>query len=230
MASKVNTASGIMYVAAPFVITGSVAASGATGTITSDGYVYGKTFLYVGAAGSTSRIGSTADGKLTVANNAGSIGATFDLTTDTLVKVWGLNGTTGGALQVGRGLPGTKSLRFIRGNDAEEPTFGFHTDATATNNLVFGVSSVNRVVLSNNGTTDIPLGVIVSSAGAFGFSSTTDAAAGTLSNAIYSGSGSPETVVAAKVGSLYLRTNGGAGTCLYVKESGSNTNTGWIAK
>lgn len=43
------------------------------------------------------------------------------------------------------------------------------------------------------------------------------------------GSGSPEGVVTAQVGSLYLRTNGGAGTTLYVKESGTG-NTGWIGK
>lgn len=44
-----------------------------------------------------------------------------------------------------------------------------------------------------------------------------------------SGSGSPEGVLTAPVGSLYTRTNGGAGTTLYVKESGSG-NTGWVAK
>jgi len=44
-----------------------------------------------------------------------------------------------------------------------------------------------------------------------------------------SGSGSPEGVVTAPVGSLYTRTNGGANTTLYVKESGTG-NTGWIAK
>ena len=43
-----------------------------------------------------------------------------------------------------------------------------------------------------------------------------------------SGSGSPEGAVTAPVGSIYLRSNGGAGTTLYVKESGSS-NTGWVA-
>lgn len=42
------------------------------------------------------------------------------------------------------------------------------------------------------------------------------------------GAGSPEGVVTAPIGSLYSRTNGGAGTCLYVKESGTG-NTGWVA-
>jgi hypothetical protein len=43
------------------------------------------------------------------------------------------------------------------------------------------------------------------------------------------GAGSPEGVVTAPVGSLYTRTNGGASTTLYVKESGAG-NTGWVAK
>lgn len=44
-----------------------------------------------------------------------------------------------------------------------------------------------------------------------------------------SGSGSPESVVTAPVGSMYTDTAGGAGTTLYVKESGTGS-TGWIAK
>lgn len=44
-----------------------------------------------------------------------------------------------------------------------------------------------------------------------------------------SGSGTPEGAVTAPVGSLFTRTDGGANTTLYVKESGSG-NTGWVAK
>ena len=43
------------------------------------------------------------------------------------------------------------------------------------------------------------------------------------------GTGSPESSVTAPVGSLYSRTDGGAGTTLYVKESGTG-NTGWVGK
>lgn len=46
---------------------------------------------------------------------------------------------------------------------------------------------------------------------------------------ITSGAGTPEGAVIAPVGSVFTRTDGGAGTTLYVKESGSG-NTGWIAK
>lgn len=43
-----------------------------------------------------------------------------------------------------------------------------------------------------------------------------------------SGSGSPEGVVTAAVSSVYRRTDGGAATSLYIKESGAG-NTGWVA-
>jgi hypothetical protein len=43
------------------------------------------------------------------------------------------------------------------------------------------------------------------------------------------GTGSPEGAVTATVGSLYIRTDGGAGTTFCVKESGTG-NTGWVCK
>jgi hypothetical protein len=46
---------------------------------------------------------------------------------------------------------------------------------------------------------------------------------------IQGGNGSPEGALTAPIGSLWLRANGGAGTTLYVKESGVG-NTGWVAK
>lgn len=44
-----------------------------------------------------------------------------------------------------------------------------------------------------------------------------------------SGNGTPEGAVKASVGTLYTRLDGGTGTTLYVKESGTG-NTGWVAK
>lgn len=44
------------------------------------------------------------------------------------------------------------------------------------------------------------------------------------------GNGSPNGVVVASPGSTYRNRLGGAGTTLYVKESGAGTNTGWVAK
>lgn len=44
-----------------------------------------------------------------------------------------------------------------------------------------------------------------------------------------SGTGSPEGAVTGSPGDLFLRIDGGAGTTMYVKETGSATNTGWVA-
>jgi len=43
------------------------------------------------------------------------------------------------------------------------------------------------------------------------------------------GNGDPNGVVAGKVGDLYSRLDGGAGSTLYVKEAGAGT-AGWAAK
>ena len=51
----------------------------------------------------------------------------------------------------------------------------------------------------------------------------------TVLSILHMGTGSPETVVTAPVGHVYLRSDGGAGTTLYIKESGAG-NTGWIGK
>ncbi len=51
--------------------------------------------------------------------------------------------------------------------------------------------------------------------------------AGTIND--YVGVGTPEGKVTAPVGSLYRRADGGAGSTLYIKESGTGT-TGWVAK
>ena len=46
---------------------------------------------------------------------------------------------------------------------------------------------------------------------------------------LLSGFGTPEGAITAERGSLFLRMDGGAGTCLYVKQTGSG-NTGWVGK
>lgn len=46
---------------------------------------------------------------------------------------------------------------------------------------------------------------------------------------VYIGQSTPEAQISAGVGSLFLRTDGGASTTLYVKESGT-ADTGWVAK
>lgn len=52
---------------------------------------------------------------------------------------------------------------------------------------------------------------------------------GTLLDGWFSGTGDPNNVVTANVGSFYSRRDGGASTSFYVKETGTG-NTGWTAK
>ena len=46
---------------------------------------------------------------------------------------------------------------------------------------------------------------------------------------MFRGTGTPESIITAPVGSRYIRTDGGVGTTFYVKETGTG-NTGWAAK
>ena len=52
---------------------------------------------------------------------------------------------------------------------------------------------------------------------------------GTAGPKLCAGSGTPESAVIAPIGSMYMRSDGGAGTSMYVKESGTG-NTGWVGK
>jgi hypothetical protein len=47
---------------------------------------------------------------------------------------------------------------------------------------------------------------------------------------IYTGAGSPNSAFTGSPGDIYLNVSGGSATTLYVKESGTNTNTGWVGK
>jgi hypothetical protein len=46
---------------------------------------------------------------------------------------------------------------------------------------------------------------------------------------VYASSGTPTGVLAAPVGSVYMRTDGTSGSTIYIKESGAATTSGWIA-
>ena len=56
------------------------------------------------------------------------------------------------------------------------------------------------------------------------------AGASKLGGFVFFGAGSPLGVVTASPGALYVNTAGGAGTTLYVKESGVGTTAGWVGK
>lgn len=100
------------------------------------------------------------------------------------------------------------------------------------NDMVIRTGGVDAVRVLSTGTVR-PVTDMVSNLGTSsirwnaGFISTLFPGAGSVQWT--SGEGSPEGVLSAVRGSLYTRTDGGAGTTLYVKETGSG-NTGWTAK
>src|SRR5574338_122129 len=111
---------------------------------------------------------------------------------------------------------------------------------TSTNNhiytfgqsgLSYAMDGIGYLSASNNGLTarsgngSFSLTSISNNQGAIRFSRTSDS----YFADIVIGAGTPEGSVSARVGSIYLRTDGGAGSTFYVKETGVG-NTGWVAK
>lgn len=97
--------------------------------------------------------------------------------------------------------------------------------------VLFG-STANYASTADTSLSRISAGIIGGGTGSAGsvagsFQATKYISAGTAF--VTWGTGTPEAAVTATVGSMFLRTDGGAATTLYVKESGSG-NTGWIAK
>lgn len=120
-----------------------------------------------------------------------------------------------------------------------------NTTANTVNNSVFvsGLDGISYTTF-NSGTAGKVSGIYpatVLNSGAFRYiarvsdltaSGTVTATGGFVNNGSVvwlAGGGSPEGAVTAVVGSLWSRTDGGAGTTLYVKQSGTG-NTGWVGK
>lgn len=96
-------------------------------------------------------------------------------------------------------------------------SFGLMVATTATN-VVIGASNI----LYGNAVNDISAYSAVGSTYTF----LTNRAA---PREIH-GDGTPQGVVSAPVGSRYFRTDGGTGTTFYLKETGTTTSSGWVAK
>jgi hypothetical protein len=90
---------------------------------------------------------------------------------------------------------------------------GFLGSAGATDfNIYDTIASANRFIINSSGRITMPSG---------------DLWLNTVR--IFTGTGTPEGIVTAPIGSLFLRTDGAATTTLYVKTLGVG-NTGWTAK
>jgi len=101
---------------------------------------------------------------------------------------------------------------------------GFYNGGTAGNISIINDFSTGNINFTAGGA--VAAQVTIASTGNVTIAA--DLIVGTAAR-ITAGTGSPEGVKTAAIGSLYLRTDGGAGTTLYVKESGTGS-TGWVAK
>lgn len=111
----------------------------------------------------------------------------------------------------------------VVGNQADNIDFGLRAEVGGgggafNGQLMFGTNNWDAATgdIQEVGTTLIPR---------IGFNAGT---AGTVGPQCFRGAGSPETVVSARVGSVYLRTDGGQATTFYYKETGAAA-TGWVA-
>lgn len=135
---------------------------------------------------------------------------------------------------VGPAFAGNSAYMALSADGTERIRVGWQNAAVAVGLVpaqVLADTSALRLVSRDTAgaIVEIRAGSAIPVAGVFSAAGFHPGAATAASPVITSGAGSPEGVVTASVGSFYLRTNGGAGTSVYVKESGAG-NTGWVGK
>jgi len=136
-----------------------------------------------------------------------------------------------GAERAGSTYPTARNVQLMR-NGAVQLILG-SGGLTANTHLIFNTD--NAYDIGASGATR-PRTIYIGSVG----NTAAGASLVTVGTAVFGGSvqslyqrfgtGTPEANVAAPVGAVYHRTDGGAGTSFYVKESGASSNTGWVAK
>jgi hypothetical protein len=198
-ANLTATGSGIVTVSGE----GGTTISGGTLTFSPSGFTYGT------GAASAHRIAlgaGTTGTALFGAADAAAARTTLELATTDTPTFAGVTtarvSTTGASLRLAATLSGTDFQRF------DLFTSGLTRIGIFTNNT-------QRIGIQNTGQIDVSSPVVSTS---------------TITSSNFKrGTGSPESVVTGIVGDIFVRTDGGAGTTLYVKESGTG-NTGWVAK
>jgi len=162
--------------------------------------------------GTTTLVGS-GPGSLTLSNYGTTAGNKLRMVSDTESMFFGSSsagygGIWGGSTSL---VPDGNNYLMFFGNASGSLSLWLNSPSSS-GTLHLGNGNNNRAIINSSGLTMASgLGVALDT---------------TL---IRTGSASPEGAVTAPVGSIYLRTGGGAGTTFYVKESGSG-NTGWVGK
>jgi len=160
----------------------------------------GSIIFQVAQAGSTGSAQNAYVAALTLNSNA-SLSATFG----------------GSVLAASSSALGWQSSRALMRSPADSVVTLFNSAETSFDRLQFGGTTSSFPAIKRSTTT---LQAVLADDSGF-------AAVQSLYDRF--GSGTPEGSVTAPVGAVYHRTDGGAGTSFYVKESGTG-NTGWVAK
>lgn len=146
----------------------------------------------------------------------------FNVSRTGLTSMGGINWAYGGG-SYGRILPNGNGIVVLynsAANDFNRIQLGGSTNLFPSLKRVS--DSIEIRLADDSASANLSAGIISSNSGRINMSSS-----GTF--AIRSGAGSPEGVITATPGSLYMRTDGDAVTSLYVKGTGTG-NTGWVAK
>lgn len=147
---------------------------------------------------------------------------TINATSGTAMTVTqGGGGTNTGAIVTGATNSGVPLMRVTQTGAGDALVV---EDSTNPDTTPFTVNAIGRVGIGLSVSTTETAALTADGGGIKIYNS-----AITSSATITAGSGSPEGVVTATPGSLFLNVSGGSLTTLYVKESGSG-NTGWVAK
>ena len=162
--------------------------------------------LYINQSASDRRMTFTGSSSIDVVlNSTGATGQALTINGSGGAVSFGASGTTNQSLAWSGGT-GTDRRLQLGGNSIQ---VSLNSNGTSYQNLAIQASGGDLIVGSSSSS-----GIRFRASGGA---------------AIFSGTGTPEAAVTAPIGSLFLRTDGGAGTTLYVKESGAG-NTGWVGK
>lgn len=131
--------------------------------------------------------------------------------------------TDTGAFKIGDGTTAWSALGYFNGTNAETVRDIIGTALTEGDGITITVNDGANTIMIE---IDTAAALAWSARHRFVQGIRLGGASGPL---LLSGSGTPESAVSAPVGSMFLRDDGGAGTSLYMKESGTG-DTGWVAK
>jgi len=158
------------------------------------------------------------------------MGAGANVPSSSAIHQWTVGGILGIETAKG-GNFGASAAGFRIFDDLESPTLGFRWGLNgATNELeIFNQAGTKVYQITTGGISQNVTHKATASLQTPAIFIDTVPASGS-SPKILSGIGSPEGVISAGGGSMYLNKSGGAGVTLFVKESGGSGNTGWVGK